>query len=377
MTQYNFTTNIEHRMPGTGKIFCIDRMTSDYAEQHPLDVEGFIESVYQEFAGTKFEESRESLRSIWTAVLSVKSPRGDASLYPNKNGAKRAAAMKVWLCAGEYWRHGFRHGDTLPDMVPMCKITRIAGGWIALFPKDKHLLNPVQSDLSLELCSLATEGTQESDCDEYKDLQSERITNANTPCDGIANPAEQVETELVAQPSIHRAEPRQLDLFAQLQQENEALQARIAELERQEQQRREQEERDRAERFAREEQERRDREEAERKAHEEQVRRAEEEARNRAERFAREEQQPREHQRSDVPEWKRKLEEQWLVNHPYESSHAVAATTPAASASGSDHAWLKTAGYIAAASIALLLIWQTGLIIPLGLIGLATSGLLK
>ena len=341
MTQFNFTTNIEKLMPATGEVFCIDRMTSDYAEQHPLDVDGFIESVYQEFAGTEFEESRESLRSIWTAVLSVKSPLGDASLYPNKNGAKRAAAMKVWLCAGDYWRHGFRHGDTLPDMVPMCKITRIAGGWIALFPKDKHLLNPVQSDLSLELCSLATEGTQESDCDEYKDLQSERITNANTPCDGIANPAEQVETELVAQPSIHRAEPRQLDLFAQLQQENEALQARIAELERQEQQRREQEERDRAERFAR------------------------------------EEQQPRDRQRSDVPEWKRKLEEQWLVNHPYESSHAVAATTPAASASGSDHAWLKTAGYIAAASVALLLIWQTGLIIPLGLIGLATSGLLK
>ena len=341
MTQYNFTTNIEHRIPDTGKVFCIDRMTSDYSEQHPLDVDGFIESVYQEFAGTEFEESRETLRSIWTAVLSVTSPRGDASLYPNNNGARRAAAMKVWHKAGDYWRCGLRQGDTLPDMVPMCKITRIAGGWIALFPKDAHLLNPVQSDLPLELCSLATEGTQESNCDEYKDLQSERISNADTPCDGIANPAEQVETEPVAQPSIHRAEPRQLDLFTQLQQENEALQARIAELERQEQQRREQEERDRAERFAR------------------------------------EEQQPRDRQRSDAPEWKRKLEEQWRVNHPYDSSHAVAAAVPGASASGSNHAWLKTAGYIAAASIALIVIWQTGLIIPIGLIGLATSDLLK
>jgi hypothetical protein len=310
MTQYNFTTNIEHRMPGTGKIFCIDRMTSDYAEQHPLDVEGFIESVYQEFAGTEFEESRESLRSIWTAVLSVKSPLGDASLYPNKNGAKRAAAMKVWLCAGDYWRHGFRHGDTLPDMVPMCKITRIAGGWIALFPKDKHLLNPVQSDLSLELCSLATEGTQESDCDEYKDLQSERITNANTPCDGIANPAEQVETELVAQPSIHRAEPRQLDLFAQLQQENEALQARIAEMERQAQQRR---------------------------------------ASKCAERFPCEDQSRRQH------------------------SQAVAVAVEPVN----NRAWLQTAGYLAAATVALFVIYETGLLIPLGLIGLATSGFLK
>ena len=43
----------------------------------------------------------------------------------------------------------------------------------------------------------------------------------------------------------------------------------------------------------------------------------------------------------------------------------------------SDNAWLRSAGYLAAASVALLVIWQTGLIIPLGLIGLATSGFLK
>lgn len=43
----------------------------------------------------------------------------------------------------------------------------------------------------------------------------------------------------------------------------------------------------------------------------------------------------------------------------------------------SDNDWLRSAGYLAAASVALLLIWQTGLIIPLGLIGLATSGFLK
>ena len=42
-----------------------------------------------------------------------------------------------------------------------------------------------------------------------------------------------------------------------------------------------------------------------------------------------------------------------------------------------DYAWLQSAGYLAAASVALLIIWQTGLIIPLGLIGLATGGLLK
>lgn len=43
----------------------------------------------------------------------------------------------------------------------------------------------------------------------------------------------------------------------------------------------------------------------------------------------------------------------------------------------SDHALLRSVGYLAAASVALLVIWQTGLIIPLGLLGLATSGFLK
>lgn len=141
MAQFNFTTNIENRMPDTGKVFCIDRMTSDYAQAHPFDADAFIESVYQEFVGTEFEESREALHDIWTAVLSVKSQCGDASLYPNKNGARRAAAMKVWMKAGEYWRRGLRTGDTLPDMVPMTRITRLDdGSWIALFPKDAYLI---------------------------------------------------------------------------------------------------------------------------------------------------------------------------------------------------------------------------------------------
>lgn len=38
---------------------------------------------------------------------------------------------------------------------------------------------------------------------------------------------------------------------------------------------------------------------------------------------------------------------------------------------------MRGAGYLVAASVAIILVWQTGLIIPLGLIGLATSGLLK
>ena len=270
-------------MPQTGKVFCIDRMTSDYADQHPFDVDGFIESVYQEFAGTEFEESRETLRSIWKAVLSVTSPRGDASVYPNKDGRKRAAAMKVWLKAGDYWRRGFHQGDTLPDMIPMTKVTRLNdGAWIALFPKDAHLLRS-----------------------EELRVKSEEITK----------PEDEETEQPVMEPAQHQPEPRQLDLFAfeRLQQENERLQAQIAQMQ----------------------------------------------AQQCAERFAREEPARR-------PAPVRRQQPQ-----------SVTATIPAASASGNDHAWLKTAGYLAAASVALLLIWQTGLIIPIGLIGLATSGFLK
>lgn len=42
-----------------------------------------------------------------------------------------------------------------------------------------------------------------------------------------------------------------------------------------------------------------------------------------------------------------------------------------------NHTVLKTLGFIAAASVALVIIYQTGLLIPLGLLGLASSGLLK
>jgi hypothetical protein len=38
---------------------------------------------------------------------------------------------------------------------------------------------------------------------------------------------------------------------------------------------------------------------------------------------------------------------------------------------------MRSAGYLAAATLAIVIVWQTGLIIPLGLIGLGASGLLR
>lgn len=58
-------------------------------------------------------------------------------------------------------------------------------------------------------------------------------------------------------------------------------------------------------------------------------------------------------------------------------SPATKPEPPAANTSGNGRKILKSVGYVAAMSVALFVIWQTGLIIPIGLIGLATSGILK
>ena len=163
MKQFDFETNIEKRSPFTGNVFTVDRMTSDWAERHPLNVDQFIEDVYQEFAGSEFEESREALRKVWTATLQMP-VRGDKTVYPNNNGAHRPAAMKVWHSAGDYWRRGLRLGDTLPDRMPSCKITRLDdGGWIALFPKDLHLLEAPDRQTSEAVAPTTTVATAEEE----------------------------------------------------------------------------------------------------------------------------------------------------------------------------------------------------------------------
>ena len=145
MTQNTFTfdVNIERLNPFTGQLLMVDRMTSDYAAAHPFDVDGYLESVYQKWAEcetVQFRETREALRKVWNAVLSDNRPGGNAALYPNAQ-EPHPALMEVWHKAGDFWRRGLRINDTLPAQVPITKITRLQdGSWIALFPKDKHLL---------------------------------------------------------------------------------------------------------------------------------------------------------------------------------------------------------------------------------------------
>lgn len=149
MRHFNFETNIQERMPQTGKVFFVKRMTADYAECNPFDVDGFIEDIYQKYQQVAADDprlaawakTREELRRQWVKTLSVTRPSGDATIYPNRDGRQEPALMEVWQKAGDYWARGLRIGDTLPKIVPPCRITRLEdGGWIALFPNEMHLL---------------------------------------------------------------------------------------------------------------------------------------------------------------------------------------------------------------------------------------------
>jgi hypothetical protein len=257
--------------------------------------------VYQEFAGTEFEESRETLKKLWVDVLSDTNPRGDASLYPNKDGRKRAAAMKVWHKAGDYWRRGLRIGDTLPDMVPMTKITRLDNGsWIALFPKDEHLLTTTNfiNDKNVDLAV-------DSATDSFLNTNCHELTTNIEPTEGVTTD----DTDNI-EAARNQSEPQQLDLFAfqQLQQENERLRLQLSQ----------------------------------------------------------QQAQPR-------PRRQRQPRKPAAVRQ----SNSVCPAIPLQEDNRDLKNLFKAVGMVAAATVALFVIYETGLLIPLGLIGLATGGLLK
>ena len=160
MTQnFNFKVNIERLNPFTGQLLYVDRMTSDYAQAHPFDVDGYLERVYQKWAEcetVQFRETREALRKVWNAVLGDMNPGGDASLYPNAQ-EPHPALMEVWHKAGDYWRRGLRINDAIPAEVPLYKITRLDdGSWISLSDKDKHLLKQPREIREPEISPCAT-----------------------------------------------------------------------------------------------------------------------------------------------------------------------------------------------------------------------------
>lgn len=352
---YNFDVNIEKRMPTTGKVFFVDRMTSDYAVAHPFNVDEFIESVCLKYEQLAQEDAaffggivrdRNSLHQMWNKTMQMP-VRGDASLYPNRNGRREPALMEVWLKAGDYWRCGFRQGDLLPAIVPGTKITRTDCGWIALFPKDAHLLSETatkadtrEKDQSLEVAQGREISQIETNLEEGS--QSENQTEEDLKdSEGFSGEADSKRQE--------RQEPVQLDLFTQMQQEIDQL--------RQEQQRLQ----------AQLTLERRQREQT--AAAQVQT----------AEPVPAEEPSAPRPRRVRRPQQSRQWSEAQEVCRPSRSARPSASQSVAATAPTKREypAWAKGLACMVAASVALVVIYETGLLIPLGLIGLATSGLIK
>jgi len=368
MTQYNFTTNIEKRMPTTGEVFFVDRMTSDYAVQHPFDVDAFIESVFQKYEqmaqgdayarAMGWNETREALRRQWDATLGERNPRGNAALYPNKNGEKHPALMEVWHKAGDYWRRGLRLGDVLPAVVPPCKITRTEDGWIALFPKDVHLL------------------------EQQADQPAKPETEVTAPAVEPIEPAEQEQPEVcpVVLPQEEEEEAPTPSPIAQMQAELEALRQENEEL------------RMKNEEFATAQRLQAEREAARREAEAQQHQREQEQERQRRDQelqaLVERELQRQLHRSHDIaPE-----NNQHPTDEPAQPSTArrnrrAVAARPLVACYQRDarnssfftlhSSFLKPLAVAAASVVACIVIYETGLLIPMGLIGLATSGLVK
>lgn len=339
MTQYNFTTNIEKRMPTTGEVFYVDRMTSDYAQAHPFDVDAFLESVFQKWQDCEtigFRETREALRRQWDATLGERNPRGNAALYPNKIGEKHPALMEVWHKAGDYWRRGLRLGDVLPAVVPPCKITRTEDGWIALFPKDMHML------------------------EQQADQPAKPETKTAAPIEPT-EPAEQEQPEVCPAvfPQEEEEEAPTPSPLAQMQAELEALRRENEEL------------RMKNEEFATAQRLQAEREAARREAEVQQHQREQEQE---------QEQRRREEELQAMTE--RELQRQLHRSHdiaPESNQHPTDEPAQPATArrKTTGRRWLKPLAVAAASVVACVVIYETGLLIPMGLIGLAMSGLVK
>ena len=105
----------------------------------------------------------------------------------------RIAAVRAWNNLDKDLRHAAIDG--IQHYREMCEALGVRRMWPQGYLNHRRWEDEqdAQTDLPLDHRSLATIGTQESGCTEYKDLKSatSRITNAQTPSDGITNPAEQ------------------------------------------------------------------------------------------------------------------------------------------------------------------------------------------
>jgi hypothetical protein len=182
-------------------------MTSQWAEEHPLDVDAYIEQVAQKH-GADVERVRLFFNyglgkkgEAWATHCPAKhrdkvkkDPKTGIGIltmgqWPEYVNGCEPALIEAWNKAGEYHTKGLRLGDVLPEQTPACKITRLEdGGWIALFPKDAHLLTTTQP----------VEPRTEAECHTDITENTEMV---------VDEPQQEPQPE-------PKPEPRQLDLFA-------------------------------------------------------------------------------------------------------------------------------------------------------------------
>ena len=216
MRHFNFETNIEERLPWNGKVYFVNRMTSDYAERYPLNVDEFVNGIASKY-GADAQRVRQFFyyglgkpgesRSTHCPAKFKDKIKKDGTIifgkYPDYMNGSEPAMVEAWHKGVEYHTKGLRQGDTLPQIVPPCKITRLEGGWIALFPKDMHLLeNRIETAEPAEMALAFDEAkTEESDLHKIENDNGEPDLDLNlTTMNDVAT----AETAVV--PAVETAE---------------------------------------------------------------------------------------------------------------------------------------------------------------------------
>ena len=281
-----------------------------------FDVDKFIADVCKKYeqmaqenaALAAWAKTEEELRKLWDAVLNVRRPGGDASLYPNQHGPQ-PALMEVWHKAGDFWRAKYRLGDKLLCDQNGAALSPTELGWIAKAKaetEEQVYSHHTENEALLHDSNHATEGGLQPTENNLQAIPED----APPAAAGDTN----TETNITTDQGTASREARE-PIF-----ENN-------------------DEDDRGQVPGR--------------------------KRTRAKAPARDPSpviQRRKKKAAEPKPQQLSLFDQELQQEQEE---------PAA------NKLMRGAGYLVAASVAIIIVYQTGLIIPLGLIGLATSGLLK
>lgn len=142
-----------------------------------FDVDKFIADVHKKYeqmaqentALAAWAKTEEELRQLWDDVLNDQRPGGDASLYPNQHGPQ-PALMEVWHKAGDFWRAKYRLGEKL------------------LCDQNGAALNPMELGL-IAKAKADSADSADSVRGQSPDMETTSTSISNTNSDPKTNPA--------------------------------------------------------------------------------------------------------------------------------------------------------------------------------------------